>query len=99
MRSGVRYANGRRSWRPLKARDDPVTDRIVFIVTRSVIPSTQKGDDMEHNDRMVHCPCDRCAKRRAMSAAITNPLVFNFNATELGKFLDMAISYRKGELD
>ena len=61
-----------------------------------------------HNGRAVFCPCDRCEAKRAIARRdaadhIINegadPMIFNFTARQLGIYLELAVKYRKGQLN
>lgn len=58
-----------------------------------------------HNSRKPFCDCDTCEARRAISRydamvdADTEPMIFNFTATQLGVYLQMALEYKKGVFD
>ncbi len=56
-----------------------------------------------HNQRAAFCPCDRCVVKREMvrrdALEDTPPMIFNFNARQLGVYLQMSLEYRKGAFD
>ena len=56
-----------------------------------------------HNPRPPFCPCDRCEALRVIDRSDVfrdnNPLLYQFNARTLGKLLELAIRYQKGDLD